>query len=272
MFLNYTDIITQKIIFVNMKIISWNVNGLRAVLKKGFLDFLNQSSVDVLGLQEIKIGKEASDKLNLDFPGYHLYLNGAKRPGYSGTGFLIKKDLAKKFKYSSGLGLKEFDDEGRVQILEFPKFYLFNIYFPNANAHLSRLDYKERFNEALLQYVLKLKKPVILSGDFNVAHFPLDLARPKANEGVAGYTLEERAWLDKLAGLNFHDSYRLKNDNKVKYSWWSYRALARQRNVGWRIDYFWLSDKLKKQIKEADILTDVYGSDHAPVYLQLYDF
>ncbi len=255
-----------------MKIVSWNINGLRAVLKKGFIDFLNAYQPDVLGLQEIKISTEVSDGLALDFPGYKLYLNGAKRPGYSGTGFLVRNDLVKKIKYSTGLGIQEFDDEGRVQILEFNKFYLFNIYFPNANAELSRLNFKERFNETLLQYVLKLKKPVILSGDFNVAHFPLDLARPKANEGVAGYTQEERAWLDKLANFKFIDSYRLKNGNKVKYSWWSYRALARQRNVGWRIDYFWLSDKLKKQVKKADILTEVLGSDHAPVYLELYDF
>lgn len=253
-----------------MKIISWNVNGLRAILKKGFLDFLKAYSPDVLGLQEIKMSQLVSDELNLSFPGYQLFLNGAKRPGYSGVAFLVKDNL--NIKYSAGIGIKEFDDEGRVQKLEFENFYLFNIYFPNANNELSRLGYKEKFNDALLQYILKLKKPVILSGDFNVAHFPLDLARPKENEGVAGYTIEERAWLDKLAKHNYIDSFRFKNDNKVKYSWWSYRALARQRNVGWRIDYFWLDDKLKKHIKEADILTEVLGSDHAPVYLQLYDF
>lgn len=255
-----------------MKIISWNINGLRAVLKKGFVDFLENYQPDILALQEIKISTEVSDKLNLSFPGYQLFLNGSKRPGYSGTGLLVKDDLMKKCKYSTGLGISEFDDEGRVQILEFNNFYLFNIYFPNANNELSRLNFKERFNTALLKYVLKLKKAIILSGDFNVAHFPLDLARPQANEGSAGYTIEERAWLDKLAKHKFIDTYRFKNGNKVKYSWWSYRALARQRNVGWRIDYFWLSDKLKKQVKEADILTEVQGSDHAPVYLQLYDF
>jgi exodeoxyribonuclease III len=255
-----------------MKIISWNVNGLRAVLKKGFHDFLNEYKVDILGLQEIKISTQVSDKLNLNFPGYQLFLNGALRPGYSGTGLLVKNELLKDIKYIRGIGIKEFDDEGRVQILEFKNFYLFNVYFPNANAELSRLNYKQKFNEALLAYILKLKKPVIISGDFNVAHQPLDLARPKANEGVAGYTLEERAFLDKLSKLKFVDSFRLKNNKLVKYSWWSYRALARERNVGWRIDYFWLSDKLKKQVKEADILTEVFGSDHAPVYLQLYDF
>jgi len=255
-----------------MKIISWNVNGLRAVLKKGFLDFITNYQVDILGLQEIKISTQVSDKLNLNFPGYQLFLNGALRPGYSGTGLLVKNELLKDIKYIRGIGIKEFDDEGRVQILEFKNFYLFNVYFPNANAELSRLNYKQKFNEALLAYILKLKKPVIISGDFNVAHQPLDLARPKANEGVAGYTLEERAFLDKLSKLKFVDSFRLKNNKLVKYSWWSYRALARERNVGWRIDYFWLSDKLKKQVKEADILTEVFGSDHAPVYLQLYDF
>jgi exodeoxyribonuclease III len=254
-----------------MKLISWNVNGLRAVLKKGFFDFLKQEKPDVLGLQEIKISKIVRETLDLNFPGYIIYWNSALRPGYSGTLFLVKENLAKKISYIEGLGKEEFDIEGRVQTLEFPKFYLLNIYFPNANSELSRLDYKLRFNEFLLKFVKKLekKKPVIISGDFNVAHQEIDLARPQENEGVAGFTKEERAWLNKLEKHNFVDSFRFFFPNKIQYTWWSFRTLARARNVGWRIDYFWLSKKFIKNLKKSYILDKVLGSDHAPVVIEL---
>ncbi len=254
-----------------MKLITWNINGLRAVLKKGFLDFLKKEKPDVIGLQEIKISKAVRETLDFNFPGYIVYWNSALRPGYSGTLFLVKKSLAKKINYIEGLGQEEFDSEGRVQTLEFPNFYLLNIYFPNANSELSRLNYKIRFNEQLLKFVKKLekKKPVIISGDFNVAHHEIDLARPKENEGVAGFTKEERAWLDKLEKHNFIDSFRFFHPNKIQYTWWSFRALARVRNVGWRIDYFWLSKNFSKHLKKSYILDKVLGSDHAPVVLEL---
>ncbi len=257
--------------FTYMKLISWNVNGLRAVLKKGFLDFLNQENPDILGLQEIKISKEVREKIGFNFPGYNIYYNSAIRPGYSGTLFLVKEGLVKKLNYFEGIGIKEFDKEGRVQILEFSKFYLLNVYFPNANSELSRLNYKMSFNKALLEYVKNLEKnkAVIISGDFNVAHKEIDLARPKQNEGVAGFTKEERSWLDKLEKENFIDSFRYFYPKKIQYTWWSYRALARTRNVGWRIDYFWLSKNFTKHLKKSYILDKVLGSDHVPVVLEL---
>jgi len=254
-----------------MNLLSWNINGLRAVLKKGFVDFLKKQKPDVLGLQEIKISKEAREKIDLSFTGYTAYWNSALRPGYSGTLFLVKDHLSKKLKYFEGINIKEFDIEGRVQTLEFPKFYLLNIYFPNANAELSRLNYKMRFNQALLKYVKNLEKnkAVIISGDLNVAHREIDLARPKQNEGVAGFTKEERSWLDKLEKENFIDSFRYFHPKKIQYTWWSYRALARSRNVGWRIDYFWLTKSFRKNLKKAYILDKVLGSDHAPLGIEL---
>ena len=254
-----------------MKLISWNVNGLRAILKKGFIDFLKEQKPDILGLQEIKISKEVLDKLDLKWPGYSVYYNSALRPGYSGTAFLVKNSLSKSIEYISGINIEKFDNEGRVQIIELDRYFLLNIYFPNANSILSRLDFKVEFNNELLKYVKKLekKKPVVISGDFNVAHRPIDLARPKENEGVAGYTKEERDFLNKLEKNNYIDSFRFINKDKVQYSWWSFRSFARERNVGWRIDYFWLSNNLKNKISAAYILDQVYGSDHAPVVLKL---
>lgn len=253
-----------------MKIISWNINGLRAVLNKGLFDFLELEKPDIICFQEIKLGDEARSKLDLNFPGYQVFWHGAKRPGYSGTATLIKDDLA-FVKVNNGLGEAEYDDEGRVQTVELADFYLLNIYFPNANQELSRLPYRLAFNEKLLAYIkkLELKKPVIISGDFNVAHQELDLARPKANVGKAGFTAEERAWLDKLLMAGYLDSFRLLHPDKIQYSWWSFRATARVRNVGWRIDYFVIPAKLRKKIKESFILDQVLGSDHAPVGIEI---
>jgi exodeoxyribonuclease III len=254
-----------------MKIVSWNINGIRAVLKKGFLEFLKEVKPDILGLQEIKISDEVRQGIEFDFPGYSVYWHSAKRPGYSGTAYLIKNELKDQVKYKEGLGLVDFDNEGRVQILELPDFFLLNIYFPNANAELSRLGYKLKFNQALLKHIKDLEriKPVILGGDFNVAHQYIDLARPKENEGVAGFTQEERDYLDELASHNFIDSFRYLHPKKIQYSWWSFRSLARQRNVGWRIDYFWLSKQLATSLKKAYILDQALGSDHAPVVIEL---
>ncbi|MEI7452407.1 MAG: exodeoxyribonuclease III [Candidatus Falkowbacteria bacterium] len=256
-----------------MKIISWNINGLRAVVKKGDLvAFLAKANPDILCLQEIKISEAKVEKENLQFPGYYLLTNGAQREGYSGTAMLVRESLFTKMpKAENGIGVPEFDDEGRIQILELPKAYVVNVYFPNANAELSRLNYKLNFNKALLKHLKKLetKKPIIITGDFNVAHQTIDLARPKENDGSAGFTREERESMDEFLAAGFIDTFRYLNDGLIQYSWWSYRMGARQRNVGWRIDYFCVSDKIKKSLEKAYILDQVLGSDHAPVGIEI---
>lgn len=254
-----------------MKIISWNINGIRAVAKRGFSAFLRQEKPDVLCLQEIKIAAAAKDKIKFDFAGYTEYWNCAIRPGYSGTMILIKEGFRGVKKVSNGIGIDKFDSEGRVQVMELEKFYLLNVYFPNSNDQLSRLGYKLEFNKALLEYVKKLekKKPVVITGDFNVAHEEIDLARPKENEGNAGFTREERAWMTKFLTAGFIDTFRELNGPKIQYSWWSFRSQARARNVGWRIDYFCVSAKLKRNLKKAYILDKVMDSDHAPVGLEI---
>lgn len=262
-----------------MKILSWNVNGIRAVIKKGFLDFLKKEEPDVLCLQEIKINDAAILKEKFDFPEYEEYWNSAERPGYSGTAILVKSSEVYKVKsFNDSIGVKEFDQEGRTQTLEFEKYYLVNAYFPNANHELSRLDYKLRFDQALLKHCQKLEnpstgsgqaKPVIICGDFNVAHEEIDLARPKDNVGNPGFTDEERAWMTKFLTKGFVDTFRSLHPDKVGYSWWSYRFNARPRNIGWRIDYFCVSAKLFKYIKKAFILNQVTGSDHCPVGIEI---
>jgi len=254
-----------------MKIISWNVNGIRAAVKKGLPAFLKNQRPDVLCLQEIKISDAARLKTEFDFAGYQEFWNSAARPGYSGTAILVRDGLPKFIGVKNGLGLSKFDVEGRVQTAELASFYLVNVYFPNSNHELSRLGYKLEFNEALLKYVKKLekKKPVIVTGDFNVAHEEIDLARPKDNEGGAGFTFEERAWMTEFLANGFVDTFRELNGQKVQYSWWSFRADARARNIGWRIDYFCVSSKLKRNIKKAYILDKIIGSDHAPVGVEL---
>ena len=253
-----------------MKIISWNVNGLRAVIKKGFNDFLKKENPDILTIQEIKISQEKKDLVKFDFPNYEEFWHPAERPGYSGTLILYKKNLDIINK-KNGLGIEKFDKEGRLQTIETKNFYLINTYFPNSNDLLSRLPYKLDFNNKVLEYLKKLetKKPIIITGDFNVAHQEIDIARPKANEGKAGFTEEERDWMDKFLQKNFVDSFRYLNKDKVQYSWWSYRAGARSKNVGWRIDYFVVSKKIIKKIKKSYILDKVLGSDHAPIGLEI---
>ncbi len=254
-----------------MKLISWNVNGIRAVAKKGLAAFLRGERPDILCLQEIKISDAARLVTEFDFAGYSEYWNPAIRPGYSGTATLVKAGFKDILNVKSGFGIAKFDREGRVQTIELEKFYLLNVYSPNSNHELSRLGYKVEFNEALLKYIKKLehKKPVILTGDYNVAHEPIDLARPKENEGNAGFTKEERTWFSKFIAAGFIDTYRYLNGSKIQYSWWSFRATARMRNIGWRIDYFCVSGNLKKQLKKAYILDKTTGSDHAPVGLEI---
>lgn len=265
-----------------MHIYSWNINGIRAWLKKEEAqDFLKSKKADILCLQEVKISDEARAK---EFPadlsgetffskmGYQEYWNSAERPGYSGTLTLIKKDLALGApSYKKGLGVEKFDKEGRTQTLEFKDFYLINNYFPNSNHELSRLDFKIEYNQSLHKLVKKLekKKPVIITGDFNVAHQEVDLARPKDNEGNAGFTKEERNWMSDFLDDNLCDVFRNFYPEKIKYSWWSYRATARERNVGWRLDYFVVSKKFMKKIKKTEIHNDIFGSDHCPVSIEI---
>lgn len=255
-----------------MRIISWNINGLRAILKKNFLEFLNQYQPDILGLQEIKISEEARAKENLDFPGYKAYFNSAKRPGYSGTTILVKEEQLKKVigELKNGFGEEVFDSEGRVQILELEKFYLINCYFPNSAQGLKRLDYKRGFNDYILKNIKKLekKKPVLLMGDLNVAHKEIDLARPKDNIGSPGFTYEEREDMDTFITHGLVDTFRYFYPDKIQYSWWSYRTRARLRNIGWRLDYLCVSAKLLRQVQDSYILDEVGGSDHAPVGLE----
>ena len=265
-----------------MKIYSWNINGIRAWLKKPeVLVFLASGQADVLCVQEVKISDEARAK---EFPinlagenfftelGYQEYWNSAERPGYSGTLTLIKKDLALgEPSYKKGLGIEKFDKEGRTQTLEFKDFYLINNYFPNSNHELSRLDYKIEYNKALHKLVKKLEKtkPVIITGDFNVAHNEIDLARPKDNVNNAGFTKEEREWMTSFLNDGMVDTFRNFHPETVRYSWWAYRSFARERNIGWRIDYFVVSKALIKKIKKAEIHDDITGSDHCPVSIEI---
>ena len=253
-----------------MKIISWNINGIRAILKKDFTETLNNLDADLVLLQETKIGADKIHEENISFPGYEIFWNPAQRPGYSGTAILVKNNL-KNLEVSNGLGIGEFDIEGRVQILESQKFYLLNTYFPNANRELSRLDYKLAFNQELFQKIKKLekKKSVILAGDYNVAHEELDLARPKDNIGNAGFTFEERGWMSDFLSNDFIDVFRYLYPEKQQYTWWSYRTFARKRNIGWRIDYFCVSQSFLQKVKNIKILDDVLGSDHCPVELEI---
>lgn len=254
-----------------MKLISWNVNGVRAAAKKGLAAFLRSEKAAVFCLQEIKMSAAARAAVELDLADYQEYWHPAERPGYSGTAILVKKDCPGFLGVKNGFGQEEFDREGRVQTAEFTDFYLLNVYFPNSNHELSRLGYKLRFNEALLRYAKKLlkRKSVIITGDYNVAHEEIDLARPKENVGNPGFTVEERSWFSKFLAVGFIDSFRQLNGKTVKYSWWSYRAGARRRNIGWRIDYFCVSKELGKCLKKADILDNISGSDHAPVVLEI---
>lgn len=251
-----------------MKLISWNVNGLRAALKKGFSDFFQEADADIFCLQETKMQEGQAE---LDLPGYEQYFNYAEKKGYSGTAILTKK---KPVSVSYGLGIDEHDHEGRVITLEFEDFYFITVYTPNSQDGLKRLDYRMQWEDDFLAYVKALdeKKPVIWCGDLNVAHKEIDLKNPKTNRKNAGFTDEERDKMTTVLSSGFVDTYRYFNpDKEGVYSWWSYRFKAREKNAGWRIDYFIVSERLKDRLKGADILTDVMGSDHCPVELDLID-
>jgi exodeoxyribonuclease III len=251
------------------RLLSWNVNGLRAVLKKDFLLWLKKESPDVLCLQEIKAMQAQLPPDVLNYPGYHLTVNSAQRPGYSGVATFSKD---KPVKVNTGCGLDHFDCEGRVIETEFPEFTLFNIYFPNGKMSPERLKYKMDFYAHYLDYFVKLRKKgkkVVICGDVNTAHKEIDLARPKENSKISGFLPEERAWMDKLVSKGFIDTFRVFDQSPQKYSWWDTLTRARERNVGWRIDYFFVSEDLKPHLIDAFILSDVMGSDHCPVGIVL---
>lgn len=272
-----------------MKFISWNVNGIRACVKKGFLDFFNETDADIFCIQESKMQE---GQLDLNLPGYYQYWNYAVKKGYSGTGIFTKEEPISVF---YGLGIEEHDQEGRVITLEFKDYYFITVYTPNSQSELARLSYRMKWEEDFLAYLKKLeekkpvifcgdlkesqpsltqeakpkKKPIIICGDFNVAATELDLKNPKNNVKNAGFTPEEREKFKTLLDSGFTDSYRYLHPDTEKYSWWSYRFKARERNAGWRIDYFLTSDSIKDKIKDAEILTDVMGSDHCPIELDI---
>ncbi len=248
------------------KMISWNVNGLRAAVTKGFLDFFRDIDADIFCIQESKLSE---GQIELDLPGYYDYWDYATKKGYSGVAVFTKD---KPINVTYGIGIDEHDNEGRVITAEYDEFYLITCYTPNSQRGLTRLDYRMTWEDAFLDYVLKLeeKKPVIFCGDLNVAHKEIDLKNPKTNRKNAGFTDEERAKMDIILSSGFVDSFRVLYPDKTDaYSWWSYMGGARAKNVGWRIDYFIVSAKLKDRIKEAKIHSEVLGSDHCPVELDI---
>lgn len=248
------------------KFISWNVNGLRACKDKGFMDFFKEIDADIFCLQETKLQE---GQIELDLPGYYQYWNYAQKKGYSGTAAFVKE---KPISVTYGLGIEEHDHEGRVITLEYDKFYFITVYVPNSKEDLSRLEYRMRWEDDFLSYVRKLEKskPVIYCGDLNVAHKEIDLKNPKTNHHNAGFTDEERAKFDKVVESGLIDTFRYFYPDKEQiYSWWSYRFQSRSKNAGWRIDYFVASKSLEDNLKDAKIHTDVMGSDHCPIELDV---
>ncbi|MCD8051220.1 MAG: exodeoxyribonuclease III [Clostridiales bacterium] len=249
-----------------MKFISWNVNGLRAVLKKGFDETFQALDADIFCLQETKL---QAGQVELELPGYHQYWNYAQRKGYSGTAVFSRRE---PLSVTYGMGVPAHDDEGRLITLEFDEFYFVCCYTPNAQNELKRIDYRMEWEDSLRVYLVELdgKKPVVYCGDLNVAHNEIDLKNPKTNRGNAGFSDQERGKLTELLAAGFTDTFRaLYPDKTGAYSWWSYRFNARKNNAGWRIDYFIVSDRLAPQVREASIYSDVLGSDHCPVGLEL---
>ncbi|MCH7723398.1 MAG: exodeoxyribonuclease III [Bacteroidetes bacterium] len=252
-----------------VRILSWNVNGIRAAYKKGLLNWFSKEKPDILCVQEIKAVKEqlSDDLINVD--GYASYFSSAERKGYSGTATYTKVNPVKVV---NGIGIKKFDSEGRFLVTDFTDFILFNIYFPNGKAKEERLQYKMDFYEAFLKHLKKLlkqDKKIVICGDVNTAHKEIDLARPKPNEKISGFLPQEREWIDKLLEAGFIDTFRKFNQKPEQYTWWDMMTRARERNVGWRIDYFFISENLRDNLKNAFILPEVMGSDHCPVGIEL---
>lgn len=248
-----------------MKLISWNVNGLRACMNKGFQQFFNEVDADIFCIQETKLQE---GQIDFSPEGYCAFWNYAEKKGYSGTAVFSKKEPL-NVKY--GMGIEEHDKEGRLITLEFDDFYLLTVYVPNAQRELTRLDYRMKWEDAFFEYIKALdrKKPAIFCGDLNVAHEEIDLKNPKTNRSNAGFTDDERAKMTRILDNGFTDTFRyFYPDREGIYSWWSYMFKAREKNAGWRIDYFIASKRLDEKLKSADILTDIYGSDHCPVLLE----
>ena len=247
-----------------MKLISWNTNGIRACKQKGFDEFFKNQDADIFCVQETKLQEGQAD---LNQEGYNLFMSSAEKKGYSGT-LVYSKQIPKSVRY--GIDGK-YNDEGRIITLEFDNFYLVNAYVPNSQEELKRLDYRMQFEDDMREYLSDLakQKSVVYCGDLNVAHNEIDIKNPKANERNAGYSIEERTKMTELLNSGFIDSYRYLNPDKVEYSWWSYRFQARAKNIGWRLDYFIVSENLKGKIISSDIMTSVLGSDHAPILLEM---
>ncbi len=249
-----------------MKLISWNVNGLRACVQKGFLEYFKEADADIFCLQETKM---QPGQLELELPGYHQYWNSAEKKGYSGTAVFTRKE---PLQVTYGIGVDEHDHEGRVITAEYEEFFVITVYVPNSQRELTRLEYRMQWEEAFLKYLKKLeeKKPVIYCGDLNVAHQEIDLKNPKTNRRNAGFTDEERNCFGKVLENGFVDTFRyFYPDQRDAYSWWSYMGQARAKNVGWRIDYFVVSEILRDRLEDAKIHSEVLGSDHCPVELEL---
>jgi exodeoxyribonuclease-3 len=252
-----------------IKIYSWNVNGIRAVDRKGAMDWFLEEKPTILGLQEIKAMEEQVPPALRELDDYHIHFNPAKRKGYSGVGLYSQM---KPKAIHHGLGIEEFDREGRTIIAEYEKFTLLNVYFPNGKASKERLAYKMAFYETFIEHINKRRdsgENIIFCGDVNTAHKAIDLARPKENAKVSGFLPEERAWIDKLVEHGYIDTFRMFNSEPGQYSWWDMKSRARERNVGWRIDYFFASESLRKNLKAAFIKPNILGSDHCPVGIEL---
>lgn len=251
------------------KILSWNVNGLRSIAKKGFLDFVKNYNPDILCIQETKAKVEDIPKELKEIRGYHSFFSSAERKGYSGVGVYTKE---KPLAVTNKFGIDDYDSEGRALILEYNKFLLFNIYFPNGKMSHERFLYKMGFYKMFLQYVKNLldqDKKIIICGDLNTAHKEIDIARPKENEKKSGFLPEERKWIDEFLEIGFIDTFRHYNNDPGNYTWWDYKTKARDRNVGWRIDYFYISKNLINSMNSAFILNEILGSDHCPVGIEI---
>lgn len=252
-----------------MRLLSWNVNGIRAADKKGLFEWIKKESPDILCLQEIKALPEQAPNHLKNLPGYNVYWNSAERKGYSGVVTFTKE---KPIDFKKGFGIEKFDLEGRTLIIEFPLFVLFNIYFPNGKKNQERLDYKLDFYDTFLAYTDNLKakgKNIVICGDFNTAHKEIDLTRPKENEKISGFLPIERAWIDTFIDHDYIDTFRHFNKGPGQYSWWDLKSRARERNVGWRIDYFFVNKKFMSHVKKAFILQNVMGSDHCPIGIEV---
>ena len=255
---------------MSIKLVSWNVNGIRAVSKKeDFWSWFEDDDSDIINFQEVRATQEQIPKKLAEIDGFHKFYNEAEKKGYSGVGTYSK---IKPLSVTKGLGVEELDNEGRVLKIEYPDFILFNIYFPNSGKEGSRLDFKVQFCNELLSQLVELKnegKNLVITGDYNIAHNPIDVYNTKNCEGKSGYLPEERAWLDELEGAGFVDTFRMFDEGEGNFTWWSYRFKARERNSGWRLDYFFVNEEIKDNVIAAKILADIYGSDHCPVTLEL---